>query len=183
MQKTSEKSTNKFIVKFCNLMIRTFNVILPYWFYESIILLDKLYVGVSINSESGNYSNHCLFFWTTSKDDFKTNQIVYKNTYSYLRFLVCLSQVFTHHFCESYVLRYFYEIQVSLLIRGRYVPWTVNLEFADKKAGFDWHFVICRFWLFADKKSAINEDRLYRKYSRISRNFWQKMTKIKKNSI
>jgi hypothetical protein len=36
------------------------------------------------------------------------------------------------------------QILVSLVIRGRYVPsfWTVNLEFADKKAIFDWKIVI-----------------------------------------
>ncbi len=35
-------------------------------------------------------------------------------------------------------------LQVSLLIRGRYVPsfWTANLEFASKKSIFDWKSVI-----------------------------------------
>ena len=37
-----------------------------------------------------------------------------------------------------------FEIQVSLVIRGRYIPsfWTANLEFADKKSIFDWKSVI-----------------------------------------
>jgi hypothetical protein len=38
-----------------------------------------------------------------------------------------------------------FHIQVSLVIRGRYVPsyWTANLEFADKKSIiFDWKSVI-----------------------------------------
>jgi hypothetical protein len=36
------------------------------------------------------------------------------------------------------------EVQVSLVIRGRYVPsfWTANLEFADYKSMFDWKIVI-----------------------------------------
>jgi hypothetical protein len=35
-------------------------------------------------------------------------------------------------------------VQVSLVIRGRYVPsfWTANLEFTDKKSIFDWKIAI-----------------------------------------
>jgi hypothetical protein len=38
----------------------------------------------------------------------------------------------------------FNQIQVSLVIRGRYVPlfWTANTEFADKKTHFDYKFDI-----------------------------------------
>ncbi len=59
-------------------------------------------------------------------------------------------------------------VQVSLVIRGRYVLsfWTANLEFAVKKSIFDWKSVILglfQMWMseFADKKSANNEGRLY----------------------
>ncbi len=59
-------------------------------------------------------------------------------------------------------------VQVSLVIRGRYVPlfWTVNLEFADNKSILDLKVVILdhffQKWIseFADKKSAYDEGRL-----------------------
>ncbi len=83
-------------------------------------------MGVSINSESGNYSNHCLFFWTSSKDNFKTNPIVYKNTWTYLRFLVRFSQVPTFKYYISYVLRYRFPSLFAVdTFRG---PWILNSQ-------------------------------------------------------
>jgi hypothetical protein len=45
-------------------------------------------------------------------------------------------------------------LQVSLVIRGRYVPsfWTANLEFADKKFIFDWKIVILGHFLNVNKQ-------------------------------
>jgi hypothetical protein len=46
------------------------------------------------------------------------------------------------------------KVQVSLVIRGRYVPlfWTANTEFADKKTHFDWKFGILNQYLKCDKR-------------------------------
>ncbi len=54
------------------------------------------------------------------------------------------------------------EIQLGLVIRGRFVPlyWTSNTEFADKKANFHWKlYILDQFFIceFADKKTADNE--------------------------
>ncbi len=45
-------------------------------------------------------------------------------------------------------------IEVSLVIRGRYVPsfWTKSLEFADKKSIFDWKIVILGHFSYVNKQ-------------------------------
>jgi hypothetical protein len=59
-----------------------------------------------------------------------------------------LGQSFKPAFLNRWIASIHFEavksVQVSLGIRGRYVPlfWTVNTEFADKKTYFDWKFGI-----------------------------------------
>ncbi len=63
------------------------------------------------------------------------------------------------------ICKFLIDIQVSLVISGRYVPsfWTANLEFVIKRPFLTGKLSFLSMWIseFADKKSANNEVRLY----------------------